>query len=72
MEPDRTEPNRTEKDKTRAGLCSDCVHARRVESARGSVFLLCELSANDPSFPKYPRLPVLSCPGYEKASDLKA
>ena len=50
----------------RAGLCKDCVHARGVESARGSAFLFCALSLSDSSFPKYPRLPVLSCPGYEK------
>ena len=49
-----------------AGLCSDCIHARTVESNRGSVFVLCELSRSDPRFAKYPRLPVLSCPGYEK------
>jgi hypothetical protein len=53
-----------EKERNRAGLCADCVHARRVESTRGSVFFLCELSATDASFPKYPRLPVLSCSGY--------
>jgi hypothetical protein len=47
-----------------AGLCADCTHARRIESARGSVFFLCQLSSTDPRFPKYPRLPVLSCPGY--------
>jgi hypothetical protein len=50
----------------RAGLCADCKHARRVESNRGSAFLFCELSRSDPRFVKYPRLPVLSCPGYEK------
>lgn len=50
----------------RAGLCADCKHARAVESNRGSVFLLCELSLSDPQFAKYPRLPVLSCSGYEK------
>jgi len=27
--------------------------------------MLCELSKTDPRFPKYPRLPVLACPGYE-------
>jgi hypothetical protein len=48
----------------RAGLCATCVHARRVESARGSEFILCELSAIDPAFPKYPRLPVIECSGY--------
>jgi hypothetical protein len=49
-----------------AGLCSDCLHARRLESARGSVFILCNLSLTDPRFPKYPRLPVLSCASYKK------
>jgi len=47
-----------------AGLCSDCRHAKRIESDRGSVFIMCQLSATDPGFPKYPRLPVLSCGGY--------
>jgi hypothetical protein len=47
-----------------AGLCADCVHARHIESDRSSVFLLCNLSLTDARFPKYPRLPVLSCDGY--------
>jgi len=51
-----------------AGLCADCVHARRIESPRGSTFILCELSLNDPRFPKYPRLPVLACDGHRKKS----
>jgi hypothetical protein len=50
----------------RMGLCADCAHARRVKSERGSIFLLCELSRSNPQFPKYPRLPMLSCPGYAK------
>ena len=53
-------------DDSRGGLCSDCLHARQLESARGSVFLLCNLSLTDPRFPKYPRLPVLACDGYKK------
>src|ERR1700682_502928 len=48
-----------------AGLCVTCINARRIESARGSVFVLCELSFKDPRFPKYPALPVLSCVGYK-------
>jgi hypothetical protein len=52
----------------RAGLCADCFHSRRIESAHGSVFFLCELSLTDPRYPKYPRLPVLSCAGYKKKS----
>jgi hypothetical protein len=49
------------------GLCANCIHARRITSDRGSVFLLCELSKTDPQFEKYPRLPVLSCSGYVQA-----
>jgi GrpB-like predicted nucleotidyltransferase (UPF0157 family) len=47
-----------------AGLCADCTHARGIESARGSSFILCELSFTDVRFIKYPRLPVLACDGY--------
>jgi hypothetical protein len=49
-----------------AGLCSQCQHARLIESSKGSVFLLCELSKTDPQFSKYPRLPILACDGYER------
>ena len=55
-------PNRADS----LGLCSNCVHARPIESAKGSQFLLCQLSQSDPRFAKYPRLPVLSCSGYQK------
>jgi hypothetical protein len=46
------------------GLCATCTHARPIESPKGSQFLLCKLSQSDPAFPKYPRLPVLTCSGY--------
>jgi hypothetical protein len=49
----------------RIGLCERCKHVRRIESDRGSVFYMCQLSSTDPKFPKYPRLPVLRCTGYE-------
>jgi hypothetical protein len=49
-----------------AGLCASCVHAQDVTSARGSQFVLCRLSATDPRFPKYPRLPVVACAGYQR------
>lgn len=51
-------------ERIRVGLCVDCRHVRRIESARGSEFYSCGLSATDASFPKYPRLPVLVCSGY--------
>ena len=48
------------------GLCADCAYVRRIESARGSMFYLCQRSATEPNFPKYPRLPVMVCSGFEK------
>jgi hypothetical protein len=50
------------------GLCADCVHARRVESRKGSIFWLCRKSETDSRFPRYPALPVLECLGYEKVT----
>jgi hypothetical protein len=50
---------------SRVGLCADCQFMRRIESDRGSIFYFCQRSATDPSFPKYPRLPVLRCAGHE-------
>ncbi len=47
------------------GLCVGCIHAKRIVSAKRSVFWFCGRSEWDPRFPKYPRLPVLSCEGYE-------
>jgi hypothetical protein len=46
------------------GLCSNCQHSRQIESDRGSIFFMCELSFEDSRFAKYPRLPVLACSGY--------
>ena len=46
------------------GLCETCRHGRKVSSKRGSGFLLCRRSIDDPSYPKYPRTPVVQCPGY--------
>ena len=47
------------------GLCVDCAHVRTVRSGKGSTFYLCERSRVDPAFPRYPRIPVLRCRGYE-------
>ena len=47
------------------GLCSRCLLMREIHSDRGSTFYMCQLSATDPRFPKYPRLPVLQCLGYQ-------
>lgn len=50
---------------TSVGLCARCVFMREIRSDRGSTFYMCQRSATDPSFPKYPRLPLLQCRGYE-------
>ncbi len=52
------------RDMKSAGLCADCRNARRVTTPR-SEFLLCEKSRTDASYARYPRLPMLACPGYE-------
>jgi hypothetical protein len=60
----RPERGRPEPRRTEPGLCGTCQHARRIESDRGSIFIMCELSFEDSRFAKYPRLPVLVCSGY--------
>ena len=52
------------------GLCERCDWTRVVASARGSAFLRCGRSDFDGRFPRYPRLPVLECVGFEgRATD---
>lgn len=46
------------------GLCPGCRHLRLLRSAR-SVFVRCALAERDPSFPRYPVLPVVECTGFE-------
>ncbi len=54
------------------GLCGNCVHARQLQSDRGSRFLLCQLFLSDSRFEKYPRLPVAVCDGYRPATPPRA
>jgi len=53
----------------RVGLCFSCQHARIVRTDRGSAFYQCQLSATDLRYPKYPRLPVFTCPGFEAKNE---
>jgi len=48
------------------GLCSDCQHCRIVNGER-STFYMCLRAFTQPEYRKYPPLPMLRCPGYEKA-----
>ncbi len=41
-------------------LCHRCRFLRLGGNKRGSIFLQC----TEPSLPKYPRQPVLACPGF--------
>lgn len=47
------------------GLCARCHHGQAVPGAR-STFWLCERSRTDPAYPRYPRLPVVRCRGFEQ------
>jgi len=49
-----------------AGLCDACAHQQSVRTGRGSEFSLCRRSKTEPEYPKYPRVPVLECRGYEE------
>jgi len=57
--------SREERDAAMVGLCARCVHAHVIENRRGSRFYRCRLADVDPSFPRYPGLPVLACRGFE-------
>ena len=46
------------------GLCASCVHLLLVRSPR-STFVRCAMAEVDPRFPRYPRLPVVACAGYQ-------
>jgi len=48
------------------GLCETCQWVRIVTNRRGSVFYRCSRAETDPRFVRYPPLPVLECPGYER------
>lgn len=47
------------------GLCGRCRFRKENRNNRGSVFLFCRRSESDERYPKYPRLPVQRCDGYE-------
>jgi hypothetical protein len=47
------------------GLCDACRHQRIVRNTRGSVFSLCQRSRDEKEFPRYPRVPVTECRGFE-------
>ena len=51
------------------GLCDTCAHQKLIHNTRGSTFSMCQRHRSEPErFPKYPRLPVIACPGYEPST----
>lgn len=50
-------------------LCEFCRHKKEVVSGKGSRFLLCEKSAADNRYSKYPPQPVVQCRGFERNAD---
>ena len=51
------------------GLCDRCVHQKLIRNTRGSVFSMCLRHRTEPErYPKYPRLPVLECPGFDQST----
>ena len=62
------EPDDKHAEAARVGRCTSCRFAKRVESGKGSVFFLCTRSETNPAYPRYPRLPVRSCRGYDPVS----
>lgn len=50
----------------KAGLCDSCRHQKLIRNTRGSTFSMCERSKTEERYPKYPRLPVVECEGWER------
>jgi hypothetical protein len=48
-----------------AGLCDSCTQQKLIGTTRGSEFSMCLRARTDPAYPKYPRIPVAACPGWE-------
>jgi propionyl-CoA synthetase len=47
------------------GLCAGCRHAKLNETRRGTAYLRCARATWDDSLPRYPRLPVVKCAGFQ-------
>ena len=47
-----------------AGLCPRCEHVRKVVSAKGAVFWMCEKSRSDARLPRYPAQPRMVCTSF--------
>jgi hypothetical protein len=52
-------------------LCESCHHMKEVISGKGSRFLMCQKSAADNRFQKYPPQPIVQCGGFEQKREEK-
>jgi hypothetical protein len=50
-------------------LCEICRHLKEVTTGKGARFLLCQKSAVDNQFPKYPPQPVVECRGFQETEN---
>ena len=64
-------PSNSPRGEPSPGLCGGCRFSRRIETRRGSAFRLCERSATEPAYPRYPALPVLRCAGFEPVTEAR-
>ena len=48
------------------GLCSACQYPKLNQTRRGTVYLRCGRAEWDSTLPRYPRLPVTQCAGFEQ------
>jgi hypothetical protein len=56
----------TSLDNPRVGLCAACAHAHVIRHPRGGPdYWRCTRADTDPRYAKYPRLPILRCPGFQ-------
>lgn len=60
---------RQARERAAIGQCVDCVHARKLTSAKGSEFYRCERSSEDDTLLAYPPLPVLGCHAFVERDD---
>lgn len=51
------------------GLCGRCRHPSLNTTKRGTTYLRCTRAKWDDRLTRYPRLPVLHCPGFEPVDD---
>ena len=51
-----------------AGCCRACVHAKLNVTRRATAYVRCLRAAWDERLVRYPALPVLACPGFERSA----